>query len=88
MVSCRVATGVLAALRLEAFGPGAGVLPHERTMGGPKQDRLRLLEATRANTSPVVFLAGGDAVATGARPGPPDRPTAGRSREHGRWHQP
>ena len=62
----RVATGVLAALRLEAFGPGAGVLPHERTMGGPKQDRLRLLEETRANTSPVVFLAGGDAIATGA----------------------
>jgi uncharacterized protein (DUF1015 family) len=61
----RTATGVLAALRLEAFGPGAGVLPHERTMGGPKQDRLRLLEETRANTSPVVLLAGGDAIATG-----------------------
>lgn len=61
----RTATGVLAALRLEAFGPRAGVLPHERTMGGPKQDRLRLLEATQANTSPVVFLAGGDAIATG-----------------------
>ncbi len=61
----QVATGVLAVLRLEAFGPGAGVLPHERTMGGPKRDRLRLLEETRANTSPVVFLAGGDAIATG-----------------------
>ncbi len=58
----REATGVLAQLRLEAFGPAAGVLPHERTMGGPKLDRLRLLEATRTNTSPVVFLSA-------ARPG-------------------
>ncbi len=54
------ATGVLAQLRLEAFGPDAGVLPHERTLGGPKRDRLRLLEETRANTSPVVLLAGSD----------------------------
>ncbi len=59
----RSATGVLARLRLEAFGPGAGVLPHERTMGGPKRDRLRLLEATRTNTSPVVCLSGADPVA-------------------------
>lgn len=62
----RTATGVLTQLRLEAFGPGAGVLPHERTMGGPKQDRLRLLEATRTNTSPVVLLAGSDPEAAGA----------------------
>ena len=60
------ATGVLAQLRLEAFGPGAGVLPHERTLGGPKLDRLRLLEATRANTSPVVLLAGSDPAPAGA----------------------
>jgi uncharacterized protein (DUF1015 family) len=54
------ATGVLARLRLEAFGPRSGVRAHERTMGGPKQDRLRLLEATRTNTSPIVFLSGAD----------------------------
>ena len=60
------ATGVLAQLHLEAFGPGAGVLPHERTLGGPKQDRLRLLEETRANTSPVIFLAGSDPALAGA----------------------
>jgi uncharacterized protein (DUF1015 family) len=57
---------VLAQLRLEAFGPRAGVLPHERTRGGPKQDRLRLLEVTQANTSPVVFLAGSDPFTAGA----------------------
>jgi uncharacterized protein (DUF1015 family) len=61
-----LATGLLARLKLEDFGPGAGVLPHERTMSGPKQDRYRLLEATQMNTSPVVLLAGSDASATSA----------------------
>ncbi len=66
----RTATGMLAQLRLEAFGPGAGVRPHERTLGGPKQDRLRLLGQTRANTSPVVFLTGSDASPSGSDPSP------------------
>jgi uncharacterized protein (DUF1015 family) len=56
-------TGLLAQLRLEEFGPGSGVLPHERTMKGPKADRLALLRATRTNTSPLVFLAGSEAAA-------------------------
>ncbi len=62
----QAATGVLARLKLEDFGPASGVLPHERTMSGPKHDRLQLLDATRMNTSPVVFLAGGDAQTTSA----------------------
>jgi uncharacterized protein (DUF1015 family) len=53
-------TGLFARLRLEAFGPGAGVLPHEGTMGGPKEDRYQLLKATGLNTSPIVLLAGQD----------------------------
>lgn len=32
------------------------VLPHERTMAGPKEDRLRLLRATGANVSPLWML--------------------------------
>ena len=36
--------------------PGSGVLPHERTLGGPRADRLALLSATGANFSPVVGL--------------------------------
>lgn len=60
------ATGLLVRLKLETFGPGAGVLPHEQTMSGPKQDRYRLLEATQMNTSPVVLLAGSEASATSA----------------------
>jgi uncharacterized protein (DUF1015 family) len=46
--------GVLGALRLEEFGQG--VQPHEHTLSGPKQDRLKLLRATRANISPIFGL--------------------------------
>jgi uncharacterized protein (DUF1015 family) len=77
------ATGMLAQLRLEAFGPGAGVLPHERTMGGPKQDRLRLLEATKTNTSPVVFLSAADTAALRrALARQTDRPADATARTH------
>jgi uncharacterized protein (DUF1015 family) len=62
----RRATGFLARLRLEPFGPGAGVLPHERTLSGPKEDRYRLLRATGLNSSPIVLLSGSDPAATSA----------------------
>ncbi|HEX7346564.1 MAG TPA: DUF1015 domain-containing protein [Candidatus Limnocylindrales bacterium] len=52
----RVQRGFFARLRLEAYGPGASVLPHERTLSGPKEDRYKLLRATGVNTSPVVAL--------------------------------
>ena len=52
----RVQRGYFARLRLEPFGPGSGVLPHERTMAGPREDRYKLLRATGVNTSPVVGL--------------------------------
>lgn len=44
-----------ARLRLEPFGEGS-VFPHERTFGGPKEDRLALTKATRANLSPIFGL--------------------------------
>ena len=44
-----------ARLRLEPFGTG-GVFPHERTFGGPKEDRLALTKATKANLSPIFGL--------------------------------
>lgn len=46
--------GVLGALQLEEFGKG--VQPHEHTLSGPKQDRLKLLRAARTNTSPIFGL--------------------------------
>ncbi len=52
----RLQRGFFGRLRLEPFGPGSGVLPHERTLSGPKEDRYRLLRATGVNTSPVVGL--------------------------------
>ena len=52
----RTQRGFFGRLRLETFGPDAGVLRHERTLEGPREDRYRLLRATGVNTSPVVAL--------------------------------
>lgn len=52
----RTQRGFFGRLRLEPFGPASGVLPHERTLSGPKEDRYKLLRATGVNTSPVVGL--------------------------------
>ena len=46
--------GVLAAVTVEPWSSGA-VLPHEHTMPGPKLDRLRLLQATQTNISPIFL---------------------------------
>jgi uncharacterized protein (DUF1015 family) len=47
--------GFYAAVRLEEFEKKI-VLPHERTHAGPKVDRLELMRATSANTSPILSL--------------------------------
>ncbi|MBV9606603.1 MAG: DUF1015 domain-containing protein [Solirubrobacterales bacterium] len=47
--------GFLARVRVEEYGPGR-IRPHERTHPGPKQDRLNLTRATRANLSPIFSL--------------------------------
>ena len=49
-----VVQGVLVRFLLEHFG--AEVRPHERTMPGPKADRLALLQATRTQLSPILAL--------------------------------
>ncbi|MBN1491165.1 MAG: DUF1015 domain-containing protein [Phycisphaerae bacterium] len=46
---------LFAAMRLEAFSEGT-VFPHELTHGGPKEDRLALMRATRCQLSPVFAL--------------------------------
>jgi uncharacterized protein (DUF1015 family) len=46
---------LLARVRLEEWAAGV-VRPHESTMARPKEDRLNLLRATRANLSPVLTL--------------------------------
>jgi uncharacterized protein (DUF1015 family) len=48
--------GILARVRVEDFDSGT-ILPHERTLPGPKQDRLELMRATRCNLSPIFSLS-------------------------------
>jgi uncharacterized protein (DUF1015 family) len=48
-------TGFLGLVRLVPFSDRV-VLPHERTLSGPKEDRLKLFRATRTNLSPGFML--------------------------------
>jgi uncharacterized protein (DUF1015 family) len=48
----RVRTGFFSRARLQPFDAGV-ILPHERTLRGPKVDRLNLYRATRASLSPI-----------------------------------
>lgn len=59
--SRRKVAGVLGALELEAFGERSKVLPHEKTMPGPKRDRLALMRAVKVNISPIyaIYRGGG-----------------------------
>jgi uncharacterized protein (DUF1015 family) len=52
----RRVAGVLGALELERFGDSSGVLPHEQTMAGPKQDRLALMRSLPVNVSPIYAI--------------------------------
>ncbi|HVR69391.1 MAG TPA: DUF1015 domain-containing protein [Vicinamibacteria bacterium] len=47
-------TGVMARFRAE--DPGGSVLPHEQTRPAAREDRYRVLEATRANFSPIFLM--------------------------------
>lgn len=60
-----VRTGFMATLRLAPFSAGE-ILPHERTLSGPKQDRLRLMLATHANLEPIFGIYADPAGATTA----------------------
>jgi uncharacterized protein (DUF1015 family) len=47
--------GFFCRVRVQEYGPGR-IRPHERTHPGPREDRLRLTRATRANLSPIFSL--------------------------------
>ncbi len=53
--------GIVASLRVEPYETRT-VLPHERTHAGPKEGRLRLLRAARAQIEPIFLLYDGDAL--------------------------
>jgi uncharacterized protein (DUF1015 family) len=62
----RTRSGFLARVRVTEYGAGT-IRPHERTHPGPKEDRLKLTRATKANLSPIFSLySDPDARAAGA----------------------
>ena len=69
--------GVFARVRVEDYGPGR-IRPHERTHPGPKEDRLRLTRATKANLSPIFSLYDDPTDAACRRAGAPPSPSASR----------
>ncbi len=54
----RTRRGLVASLAVEPYETRA-VLPHERTHAGPKESRLRLLRAARAQIEPIFLLYDG-----------------------------
>ncbi len=58
-----VRRGFLAAIRLHEFSEGI-IVPHEKTLLGPKADRLAVLRTVRANLSPIFGLYRDEAQAT------------------------
>ncbi len=82
-----VREGFIAAVGLVDFSEGV-ILPHERTHDGPKQDRLRLMEATNANLSPIysVYPDADGKVADIIHEATSREPTAGFTDEN-RTHQ-
>ncbi len=51
-------TGMACTVETVPFGPrdGGGILPHEETFSGPKEDRMALMKATQAQLSPIFGL--------------------------------
>jgi uncharacterized protein (DUF1015 family) len=70
----RAQRGVLASVTLDETA--TWVLPHERTMAAPVADRLRLLEATGVNLSPVFGVYAGQGLAAAALGGVTGTPPA------------
>jgi len=50
-----VRQGFMTLVKLEDFDAGK-ILPHERTLSKPKEDRLRLIKASKANLSPIFAM--------------------------------
>jgi uncharacterized protein (DUF1015 family) len=78
----RTRHGILARVRVEDFETGQ-VLPHERTLPGPKKDRLDLTRATRHNLSPIFSLSTEDPWPVVEREIDPDEPWGEATDENG-----
>lgn len=55
-------SGMTCCVETVPFGPraGGGILPHEETFSGPKEDRMALMRATRTQMSPIFGLHADD----------------------------
>lgn len=73
----RQTSGVIGALALDPDRTGA-VLPHERTMAKPMDDRLRLLRACRVDLSPIWGLTLAPGLAAAVLDAPPPEPPLAR----------
>src|SRR6185369_4723757 len=76
----RSRSGMACTLDTVPFGSraGGGILPHEETFSGPKQDRMALTQATRTQLSPIFGLHADDggrarALLESVMSAPPDR---------------
>jgi uncharacterized protein (DUF1015 family) len=83
----RTIRGLVCAVELEEWG--GSILPHEHTMPGPIEDRLRLIRATRANLSAIesVFAGPSDALADLLDGATATRPAAALTDEQGVDHR-
>jgi uncharacterized protein (DUF1015 family) len=83
----RTIRGLVCAVELEAWG--GSILPHERTMPGPVEDRLGLLRATRANLSPIqsIFAEPSQRLADVLEAASTSRPAAELTDEQGVEHR-
>ena len=78
----RTREGFVAALRTEPY-ENRVILPHERTHAGPKEGRLRLLDATRTQLEPIFLLWDGSIALDGL--GEPDLQAEEGGVEAGLW---
>lgn len=55
-------SGMCCTVETVPFGPrpGGGILPHEETFSGPKEDRMALMKATKTQLSPIFGLHADD----------------------------
>ena len=60
----RSVRGIIAAIELEPWG--GSILPHERTMMAPVEDRLALMRSVRTNLSPIYALLAGPCAQLGS----------------------
>ena len=56
----RTRFGIVGSLKVEPYETGT-ILPHERTHRGPKEERLKILRATRVQLEPIFLLYDGAA---------------------------